>query len=171
MTRIFLHFTFLFMVHLVQNLKIFSKFEVHIRSSVVILPKLGRSSKFGHSKFERPNLGMTTATELRESERWPPQLRIRPPTWKIHQWNHNIWSSGIFRRSVFRHSNSVVGLSTFSPFRRLVIRHSVIRCWVPFRPWVQFGIRSFGVRSFGVPSFGIRSFGVRSFGIPSFSIL
>ncbi len=29
------------------------KFEVQIRSSVVILPKLGRSSKFGHSKFSR----------------------------------------------------------------------------------------------------------------------
>jgi hypothetical protein len=117
-------------------------------------------------------------TQLRDdgrdwtSRKWEmtPQLRIRPPTWKIRQWCHNIWSSWIFWRSVFRRSNSVFGLSTFSPFRRLVIRRSVIRCWVPIRAWVQFCVRSFGVRSFGVPSFDVRSFGVRSFGVRSFSV-
>ncbi len=52
-----------------------------------------------------------------------------------------VWN--IFRRSVFRRSNSTFSLSTLSSFRRLVIRRSVIRCWVPIRRWVQFGVRSF----------------------------
>ncbi len=169
----FLHFTFLFMVHLVQNLKNFSKFEVQIRSSVVILPKLGHSLKFsrwiiinwtscmfsyfsiyfnnfskievqirssviviptlGCSKFGRsnnPTWGRRWLTFEKVRDDPPPQLRIRPPTWKIHQWNHNIWSSRIFRRSVFWRSNLVFSLSTFSPFRR----------------W-SFCVRSFGVGS------------------------
>ncbi len=114
-----------------------------------------------------PTWGMTT--ELWESE-MAPQLKIRPPTWKIHQWYHNICSSRIFRHSVFRRSNSMFGLSTFSTFRRLGIRRSVIWCWVPIRRWVLFGVQSFGVWSFGVRSFGIRSFDVRSFGVQSFGV-
>jgi hypothetical protein len=107
----------------------FSKFEVQIWSSVVvILPKFGSSSKFGRSKFSRwwssptelpicVHIFLSTFFKVWSSDskfsRHPPlsnnQTSIDPawggcddwtsrkwdgppPTWKIHQWNHNIWS-------------------------------------------------------------------------------
>ncbi len=181
------------MVHLVQNLKFFSKFEVQIRGSVVIPPKLGRSSKFGRSKFSRwwssptelpiffhiflstlnifqslkfrfevqsssfPQVG---SLEVRsndptwgwwrlnfENVRWPPQLRIRPPTWKF--------------------INDVIIYEAVEYFR--VQSFSVqIRCLV-FRRSVPFGVWSFGVQSFDVGSlFGLGSnlvFGHSAFGL------
>ncbi len=78
------------------------------------------------------------------------------------------WNFSAFSLSAFKFG--VQSYSTFSTFRRLVIRHSVIRCWVPVRRWVQFGVRSFGVRSFGVQPFGVQSFGVRSIDVQSFGI-
>ncbi len=95
--------------------------------------------------FERPNLGMTT-TELRESD---PQLRIRQPTLKIHQWYHNIWSSGIFQRSVFqswgwRRLNFE---KVMTPQLRIRPPTSKIQQWY-HKIWSRgiFGVQSFGVQ-------------------------
>ncbi len=166
----FLHFTFLFMVHLVirssvgessstelpvcfhiflSTLTIFQslKFRFKVQSSSspswVVRSSVVRS-------FERPNLGMTTATKLRESERWSPNLEYDPqhekcineiiiyeavefffPAFSLSAFKFGVRSFDIQSLSAFGHSvfgHSVLGpYLALGPIRRSVIRRSVIR--------------------------------------------
>ncbi len=197
MTRILLHFTFLFMANFVQNFRnFFSKFEVQIRSSVVILPKLGRSSKFGRSKFSRwwssptklPkcfHIFLSTLTIFQSLKfRFEVQSSSSPKLGRsvITDWTSNDPTWGWWRRLNFEKVRWPPNLE-YDPqpkkihqwyhniwshgiFRRSVFRRSN-SVFSPIRRSGPFGVWSFGVRSFSVGSlFGVWVL----FGVWSFSV-